>query len=347
MWASKTLVAVVFAATLAAAVGQVLSAQKSPTLASDAACKTLTPVSVGGPAPTNPNVVAIRWLGHTNYEIAYRSEVVLTDGWYDRGPGTHAIGVAPKDFKRADAILVGHAHFDHIADVPQIAKQTKALVVGAPVSTDYVKTQAIPDNQIRTVTGKGGEIIEMKGIVVKPMLAHHNIIATMVPEGYLQKAQAAMAKASLDKPPTPDEQKQIDMMREHGSRDPKIADEGTMGFLLSVGSSNFRIMVVDSPGPITDYERQAMQGVPGVDVAMFSLVNMEAGMPPLLDLVKFFKPSTVFIGHHDGAGTMHWASIFPAAMAIRDALPKTRTLEVPYRTPVCFDTTTKEMFVGQ
>ena len=39
--------------------------------------------------------------------------------------------------------------------------------------------------------------------------------------------------------------------------------------------------------------------------------------------------------------------MFPAAMAIRDAMPKTRMLETPYRTPVCFNTASKEMFVGQ
>jgi hypothetical protein len=60
-----------------------------------------------------------------------------------------------------------------------------------------------------------------------------------------------------------------------------------------------------------------------------------------------FKPGVVFVGHHDGPGTMHWASNFLAASAIRDAMPKTRTMDVLYRTPVCFNTATKEMFVGQ
>jgi hypothetical protein len=107
-------------------------------------------------------------------------------------------------------------------------------------------------------------------------------------------------------------------------------------------------MILDSPGPITEGERKMMASIPnGVDVAMLSLVSMNAGIPPLVELVKFFKPATAFIGHMDGPGTMRWASLFPAAMAIRDAAPKTRVLETPYRTPVCFNTASKEMFVGQ
>ena len=89
-----------------------------------------------------------------------------------------------------------------------------------------------------------------------------------------------------------------------------------------------------------------MQQIPNVDVAMLPLVNMDAGIPPLVELVKLFKPGTVFLGHHDGPGTMRWTSTFLAATAIRDALPKTQTMDVLYRTPVCFNTATKEMFVG-
>ena len=51
-------------------------------------------------------------------------------------------------------------------------------------------------------------------------------------------------------------------------------------------------------------------------------------------------------GHHDNEGTMRWASNYPAALAIRDASPKTRTMDVIYRTPVCFNTASKEMVIG-
>lgn len=338
---------VVVTALAIGTIGARVSAQNaSAVFSSDAACQTLTPASVGGPQPKNPNLVVVRWLGHTNYEIAYRDTVILADSWFDRGPGSHPIGVLPKDIKKADAILVGHAHFDHIADVPAIAKQTGAQVIGASISSGYVKTQGVPDVQIRTVTGKGGEHLEIKNILVQPVLDHHNVIGTTVPAGYMEKANAAMAEVGLDQPKTDAEKQVMDAIRARGSRDQKIADEGTIGYLLTIGNS-FHIMVADSPGPITEYQRQLMQQVPSVDVALLSLVSMDAGIPPLVELVKLFKPGTVFIGHHDGEGTMRWASTFLAATAIRDAVPTARTLEVPYRTPVCYDATTKEMFVGQ
>ncbi len=85
-----------------------------------------------------------------------------------------------------------------------------------------------------------------------------------------------------------------------------------------------RVLFADSPGPITDAQRALAQKAPVVDVAMFPYYAFEAGLPPLVDLVKTFKPSTVFLGHHDSEGTMKWASNYPAALAIRDANPKTQ-----------------------
>jgi hypothetical protein len=105
-------------------------------------------------------------------------------------------------------------------------------------------------------------------------------------------------------------------------------------------------LFADSPGPITDAQRALAQKVPSVDVAMLPYFSFEAGIPPLVELVKTFKPSTVFLGHHDAEGTMKWASNYPPALAIRDASPKTRTMDVIYRTPVCFNTVSKEMVIG-
>lgn len=312
-------------------------------LSQEAACRTLTPAATGGPLPKDQNVVVLRWLGHTNYELANRDTVILLDAYYDRGPGSHPIGVAPRDFKRADAILIGHAHFDHMSDAASVAQQTGAPVVGAVFGSDVVRKAGLPEKQIRTVAG--GERLQFKSVAVQTALGHHNVIATTVPEGYLEKVQKTMAEASLQQPPTPAEQQQLDAIRARGSRDPKITTEGVITFLLTFGN-NFRVAFANSPGPVTPGQQQLMQQIPSVDIALLPLFQMDAGIPPILELAKLFKPATVFLGHHDGPGTMRWTASFLAANALRDALPKTRTMDVLYRTPVCFNTANKEMFVG-
>jgi beta-lactamase family protein len=314
-------------------------------LSQDPACQSLTPGAVGGPMPKDANIAVVRWLGHSNYEVDYRDTVILTDAYYDRPPRNHPIGVMPKDFKKADAILVGHAHFDHISDAAAVARQTGAMVVGASFGNDVLRKEGLTDKQIKIV--QGGETMEFKNVLVQTVLAHHNVIGTTVPAGYLDKMNAALNVAALDTPLTDAEEKEAASIRARGTSDPGISDKGTIGYLLTLGN-NFHVMALDSPGPVTDGERKMMQPLPnGVDVAFLSLVSMDAGIPPLVELVKLFKPATMFIGHMDGPGTLHWASLFPAAYAIREAAPKSRVLETSYRTPVCFNTVTKEMFVGQ
>ena len=329
---------------LAAFAASTISAQgATQAMQQDPACQSLTPAAAGGPLPKDQDTVVVRWLGWTNYELAYRGNVYLLDAYYDRGPHSHPIGVMPKDFKKANAIFIGHAHFDHISDAAAVAKQTGAIVVGASFGSEVVAKEGLPAKQFKAV--KGGEVMQYPGVTVEAALGHHNVIATQVPAGHLEKQAATLKVASLDQPLTEEETKQAAAIRARGSRDPKIATDGVINYLFTF-SNNFRVMIADSPGPVTDQQRALMQKVPSVDVAMLPYVDFDAGIPPLVELVKLFKPSTVFLGHHDGAGTMNWASNYPAALAIRDVSAKTRTMEVLYRTPVCFNTMSKEMVIG-
>ena len=309
----------------------------------DPACQSLTPVAAGGVAPKDPDTVVIRWLGHTNYEVAYRGNVFLLDTYYDRLPRSHPIGNGASNLKKATAIFVGHPQFDHISDAPAVAKQTGATIVAAASAADYVTKAGVPSKQFRAV--KGGEVLQYPGVTVETVLGRHNVIATTLPEGFLDKQNAALEAAALQAPYSPEETKQAEAVRARGSRDPNIATTGVINYLLTLGN-NFRIMFADSPGPLTDGQKALMTKVQAVDVAMLPYFAFEAGIPPLVELVKTFKPSTVFLGHHDGAGAMLWASNYPPAYAIRAASPQTRTLDVLYRTPVCFNTSTKDMVIG-
>jgi hypothetical protein len=70
-------------------------------------------------------------------------------------------------------------------------------------------------------------------VTVEAALGHHNVIATTVPQGFLEKQAAALDTASLQTPPTPAEQQQLDAIRARGSRDPKIAEQGVINYTCS------------------------------------------------------------------------------------------------------------------
>ncbi|HUA19345.1 MAG TPA: metal-dependent hydrolase [Bryobacteraceae bacterium] len=71
-------------------------------------------------------MVEITWLGHATFQFRLDSgEVIVMDPWVDGNP-SYPQG---HKFDRIDAILVSHAHFDHIHDVIPLAKQFKPMVV--------------------------------------------------------------------------------------------------------------------------------------------------------------------------------------------------------------------------
>ena len=71
----------------------------------------------------------IIWLGHGSFRIEIAGEVLLIDPWLTGNP------VLPEDSHEAAVagatqILLTHAHFDHAADLPDLAKRLNIPVVG-------------------------------------------------------------------------------------------------------------------------------------------------------------------------------------------------------------------------
>src|ERR1700693_4875891 len=134
----------------------------------DPACHARTLVATGGAFPRNPHTLAVRWIGFSNFELVYNGRIILLDAYYDRGTQYPPLGVTAADIKTADLILMGHGHFDHMSDAALIGARTKALLVGAAVTTDKLSTQPIPLQQVKTVTGRGGEILKFDNFTVEP-----------------------------------------------------------------------------------------------------------------------------------------------------------------------------------
>ena len=86
--------------------------------------------------------MTLRWLGNHAWEISFGTTRLLTDPWVTRFPtGTYGpTGTRPdtplvideatvdRYITRADLILAGHGHFDHLGDVPYVAARTGAAL---------------------------------------------------------------------------------------------------------------------------------------------------------------------------------------------------------------------------
>lgn len=315
-------------------VGDPRSARATTRQNTDPGCEAATLVATGGALPKDPNTLAIRWTGFSNFELVYKGKVILLDAYFDRGSMFPPLGFKAADIKRADLILLGHGHVDHMSDAATVGARTGAMVVGAPVTTEKLLTQKIDPKQVRTVTGKGGELIEFPGFTVEPILGRHGEPPKDVTAAF-QTALKPFAQA-----PTAEQEKERAAIRGRGTSDPRVIAEGTIAFLITL-DNGFRIYYRDSGGVVTDYERAAIARIGAVDVA---LVAVSAAFLHTLtsqravEHMRAYKPDVYIPSHHDAENNGLWRATEPLFRALKEVNPNVITVSRGYREPVCFDT---------
>jgi len=88
-----------------------------------------------------PPGLTLRWLGTAGFTLSYEGHDLVIDPYLTRislGDLLRRRVVAPAAalaeawVPRADAVLIGHTHFDHALDAPAIARRTGCKVYGSP-----------------------------------------------------------------------------------------------------------------------------------------------------------------------------------------------------------------------
>jgi L-ascorbate metabolism protein UlaG (beta-lactamase superfamily) len=72
-----------------------------------------------------------------------------------------------------DQILVGHGHWDHLADVPAIGRRTKAMVIGSETHRHLLRASGVPDEKLVIV--EGGEVMAFDGYTVEVLAGLHSM----------------------------------------------------------------------------------------------------------------------------------------------------------------------------
>ena len=85
----------------------------------------------------------LKWLGHGSWSMKIGEHDVVLDPFLDECPtaSCKAADVA------ADFVLVSHGHFDHVADVEEIAKASGAMVIGCFEIAQWFATKGV-DNTL-------------------------------------------------------------------------------------------------------------------------------------------------------------------------------------------------------
>ena len=105
------------------------------------------------------NDIHLRWLGVAGLELTIDGSILAFDPFFTRPslwkvafsrlqPKTDLMtGVLP----RCDHILITHAHYDHLMDVPAIANATGARVYGSTNACRLLATLGVPPEQVQEI----------------------------------------------------------------------------------------------------------------------------------------------------------------------------------------------------
>jgi len=119
--------------------------------------------------------VVLDWLGCATFRLTVDGFVIYLDGYMDRVPAAPKVGLSAAEVDRADAILVGHAHFDHIAGAEVIAANTGATVIGSIESARLIEGAGVDRGQL--LPSQGGERHRLSdGVVVTVYPSLHSCV---------------------------------------------------------------------------------------------------------------------------------------------------------------------------
>ena len=110
--------------------------------------------------------VTLTWTGHATWLIDTGHGVLLVDPFFDECP---TASMKATDV-HCDAILITHAHFDHVADAVAIAKRTQATVFCNFEIAQWLGKHGIEKTQPMNLGGR----VAVPGGTAKMEIAHHS-----------------------------------------------------------------------------------------------------------------------------------------------------------------------------
>lgn len=115
------------------------------------------------------------WLGCATFRLTLDNLVVFLDAYIDRVPSAASVGMTTEDVDRADWIVIGHSHFDHLYGAERIAKATGATIIGSYETVRIMEAQGVPLSQLMPVAG--GERVRLSdNVTVQVFPSQHSCV---------------------------------------------------------------------------------------------------------------------------------------------------------------------------
>jgi L-ascorbate metabolism protein UlaG (beta-lactamase superfamily) len=135
------------------------------------------------PSPNEKRPISITWLGHAAFEIVSPGGTdLLIDPFLTKNPATPSEKKDLASFHPSH-ILVTHSHGDHLGDAVELAKLSKAKLVGVMMLDTFVTKGGLPRKQIEPVNV--GDQVIAGDVKIHVVPAMHSSEPSGRPVGYV------------------------------------------------------------------------------------------------------------------------------------------------------------------
>ena len=234
--------------------------------------------------------VELRWLGVAGFTLRAGDTVIAHDPYLSR-PGRFATLFRPiqpdaavldrmlgpaspaPELARVSLLLVGHSHYDHLADVPEIARRTGARVAGSATTANIARAYGLAPE--RALVVGPGAVLEEGAFAVRVFESRHaKVLLGRVPfEGVLTEPPEAPLRAF------------------------SFVLGDARGYLVTERASGLRIVILSSAGRHVPALEEIGQVAAPVDLLLAASQGGDASYAR--DLVRTLHPRLVVPQHFD------------------------------------------------
>ena len=260
----------------------------------------------------------VTWYGTAGFRIETGGRVVLIDPYLSRNADARPVlPFGPEGVTEASEIFLSHGHFDHAADLPQIARQTGATVYCSAEVAEVLRRRDVADKQI--VVARDGDAFDF-GVYRAQCFrsAHVRFDLPLVVRTLLRALPSILAKPRL-----------LSSLR--GWPPGQV-----LSWRLTLASESDRVVHHFGSAGCTEDELDRLAALSTPDVLMFPLQGHSRICEIATRALERLRPRIVIPHHHDDffPPISQQVDIEPFVEAVGRLSPPVEVIELPAGEPL-------------